>query len=181
MIFNKIKNYRFPLWLTVFLFLLVSIPIFVYAEMYSMAKTSGVLLVCSILVALKYWFAVARNRNDVVSRVVLNRNDLFDLERDFKSFSGFEEESKNIIINRVGLLLAKVKFVDENLSLLDRRKSIQLAFVFTCENATQNFEASRDWVFLLSENDHKKEASFKFILSEENLSKKFIEITQPNI
>ena len=77
--------------------------------------------------------------------------------------------------------MAKVKFVDENHSLLDRRKSIQLAFVYTCENATQNFEVSRDWVFLLSENEHKKEASFEFSLSEEELSKKFLEILQPNI
>ena len=181
MIFNEIKNYRFPVWLTVFLLLLVSIPIFIYAEMYSLAKTFGVLLVCSILIALKYWFAVARNRNDVVSRVVLNRNDLFDIERDFKSFSSFEEESKNIIINRIGLLLAKVKFVDENLLLLDRRKSIQMAFVYICENPSEVFEVSRDWVFLLSGNDSKKEFSYKYVLSEEDLSKKILEIVQPNI
>jgi len=180
MIFNKIKNYRFPIWITVFLFLLGSIPVFIYAELYSLAKIFGILLVCSILLAMKFWFAVARNRNDVVPRVVLNRNDLFDLDRDFKSFSSFNEESKRIIIHRIGLLLAKVKFVDDNLSLLDRRMSIQLAFVYVCENASVDFEVSRDWIFLLSDSANTKE-SFEFVISKENLSKKFIQIDQPII
>ena len=180
MIFNKIKNYRFPIWITVFLFLLGSIPVFIYTEFYSLAKIFGILLVCSILLAMKYWFAVARNRNDAVPRVVLNRNDLFDLDRDFKSFASFNEESKRILINRIGLLLAKVKFVDDNLSLLDRRVSIQLAFVYVCENAPLDFEVSRDWIFLLSDSATTKE-SFEFVISKEKLSKKFNHIDEPII
>ena len=98
MFFNEIKNYRFPLWLTVFLLLLISIPFFIFQENYAMAKVSGIVMVCSITIALRYWFAVAKNRNHVVARVVLNQNDLFDLERDFKPFVNYDNESKKVII-----------------------------------------------------------------------------------
>ena len=121
MIFKEIKNYRFPLWLTVFLLLLISIPFFIYQENYSLAKILGVLLVCSITIALRYWFAVAKNRNNVVARVVLNQNDLFDLERDFKPFVNYAKESKKVIIHRIGILLSKVRFVGPDDLLLNRR------------------------------------------------------------
>ena len=98
MFFNEIKNYRFPLWLTVFLLLLISIPFFIFQENYALAKVLGIVLVLSITIALRYWFAVAKNRNNVVSRVILNRNDLFDLERDFKPFVNYSKESKKVII-----------------------------------------------------------------------------------
>ena len=110
MIFKEIKNYRFPLWLTVFLLLLISIPFFIFQENYALAKISGIVLVCSITIALRYWFSVAKNRNNVVARVVLNQNDLFDLERDFKPFVNYAKESKKVIIHRIGILLSKVRF-----------------------------------------------------------------------
>ena len=106
MIFNKIKNYRFPLWITVFLLLLISIPFFIFQGNYTLAKVLGVLLVCSITIALRYWFAVAKNRNNVVARVILNKNDLFDLERDFKSFVNYSNPMNDdlfrfiVIINK---------------------------------------------------------------------------------
>ena len=174
MIFNEIKNYRFPIWLTVFLFLLVCIPVFIFTGFFVLAKVTGILLVCAVLFALKYWFAVARNRNNVVSRIVLNNNDLFDIERDFKSFSFFEPETKNIIVHRIGLLLAKVKFVNSNLELLDRRQSIQLAFVYICVNWSDEFYLKDNWVFKLSNDSNVDLSKFKFVLSTEDLSKKFI-------
>lgn len=177
MIFNKINNYRFPVWITVFLFLLVSIPMSFYFGYYILAKISGVILVCSILIAMKYWFAVSSNRNNVVPRVVLNNNDLFDLSRDFKSFSAFNDETKNIIINRIGLLLAKVKFINTNLTLLERRESIQLAYVYTLENWTDDFIVNLDWIFQLT-TDAYAETKYEYVVSIDDLHKKF---TDPDI
>ena len=181
MIFKEIKNYRFPLWLTVFLLLLISIPFFIYQENYSLAKILGVLLVCSITIALRYWFAVAKNRNNVVARVVLNQNDLFDLERDFKPFVNYSKESKKVIIHRIGILLSKVRFVGPDDLLLNRRESIQVAFIYTCENWTDDFLISGDWIFKLSDTSVLNDADFNFTISIDHLKQKIINIQLPNI
>lgn len=181
MIFNEIKNYRFPLWMTVFLLLLISIPFFIFQGYYSLAKISGVLLVCSITIALRYWFAVAKNRNNVVARVVLNKNDLFDLERDFKSFLNYDNESKKVIIHRVGILLSKVKFIGPENLLLNRRESIQMAFIYICENWTNDFLIDSDWIFKLSEIDGADDAGFNYTLSVVSLRQKKNNIELPNI
>ena len=74
MIFQKINKYRFSLWIAVFLVLLIGIPFSVIVlDAFFLAKTFGVLLVLTLLVAIKYWFAVSRNTNLVVPRVVLNK------------------------------------------------------------------------------------------------------------
>jgi len=181
MIFNEIKNYRFPLWLTVFLLLLISIPFFIYQENYSLAKILGVLLVCSITIALRYWFAVAKNRNNVVARVVLNQNDLFDLERDFKPFVNYSKESKKVIIHRIGILLSKVRFVGSDDLLLNRRESIQVAFIYICENWTTDFIVNSKWVFKLSGVTAVNDSEFEYLLSIDDLRQKMDNIKLPNI
>ncbi len=181
MIFNKIKNYRFPLWITVFLLLLISIPFFIFQGNYTLAKVLGVLLVCSITIALRYWFAVAKNRNNVVARVILNKNDLFDLERDFKSFVNYDNESKKIIIHRIGIMLSKVRFIGPDNLLLNRRESIRMAFIYICENWTEDFLINSDWVFKLSEATVANDSEFHYTLSLDNIKQKFINIQLPNI
>jgi len=181
MFFNEIKNYRFPLWLTVFLLLLISIPFFIFQENYALAKISGIVLVCSITIALRYWFSVAKNRNNVVARVILNKNDLFDLERDFKPFINYDNESKKIVINRIGILLSKVRFVGPNDLLLDRRESIQMAFIYICENWTTNFIVNSNWVFKLSGGTAVNDSKFEYFLSLDDLRQKIDQIKLPNI
>ena len=181
MIFDEIKNYRFPFWLAVFSLLLISIPVFIFSGAFIWAKVSGVILVCSLLIALKYWFAVAKNRNHIVPRVVLNKNDLFDLSRDFKTFSSFSEESKDVIIHRIGILLSKVKFVKSDFTLLDRRHSIQLGFVYTCEHWTDDFNVSPDWIFQLTEEYSSDDSKYKYVLSINDLNEKFKNIQISNM
>jgi len=179
MIFNKIKNYRFPFWLTVFLLFLAMIPVSIYLDEYLYAKIFGIMLVLSLFIALKFWFAVARNRNNVVSRVVLNKNDVFDISRDFSSFSSIDEKSKKVLIHRVGLLLAQVKFVDSKLNLLERRESIQLSIVYVCDNWTDDFEVNANWVFQLVDFSTEVSSQVKYFLTKNQLEDKRSELIIP--
>jgi len=181
MIFSKIKNYRFPFWITVFLFFLVMIPYSIYLDYIIYAKIFGILLVLSLFIALKFWFAVARNRNNVVSRVVLNRNDIFDISRDFSSFSSLDEKSKKVIINRVGILLARVKFINSKLGLLEKRESIQLAVVYVCENWIDEFEVHGDWVFQLSDFSGEASNQVEYFLTINQLEEKRSNLTIPQM
>ena len=181
MIFSKIKNYRFPFWLTVFLLFLVMIPVSIYLDQFLYAKIFGVLLVVALFVALKFWFAVARNRNNVVSRVVLNKNDVFDIGRDFSSFSSIDDISKKVIIHRAGLLLAQVKFVDAKLNLLERRESIQLSVVYICENWNDDFRVDTNWVFQLVDFSTEVSSQVKYFLTKNQLEKKRSDLIIPMI
>lgn len=173
MIFQKINKYRFSLWIAVFLVLLIGIPFSVIVlDAFFLAKTFGVLLVLTLLVAIKYWFAVSRNTNLVVPRVVLNKNDLFDLYRDFKKFHKVSSFTQDLVLNRIGILLSKVKLVNQKNELLERRQAIQIAYMFICENWTDDFHVDSNWIFLFSdENKPVKDGVYKYQL----LVDKFLE------
>ena len=169
MIFNKIKQYRFSFWIAVFSFLLIAIPISViYVESMSLAKFFGILLVLLLIIALKIWFSVAKNTNDIIPRVVLNKNDLFDLNKDFKDFLTLSATDRDILVNRIGLLLSKVKFVDASNSLLDRRDAIRVAYTFVCLNAKTEFKVNTDWIFLFTSLKPESDSLYKYVLLEDD-------------
>lgn len=169
MFFNKIKQYRFSFWIAVFSFLLISIPISViYVESMSLAKFFGILLVLLLILALKIWFSVAKNRNDITPRVVLNKNDLFDLNKDFKDFLTLSVSDRDILVNRIGLLLSKVKFVDASNSLLDRRDAIRVAYTYVCLNTESEFKVNTDWIFLFSSSKPEPDTLYKYVLLEDD-------------
>ena len=173
MVFNKITEYRFSFWIAVFSFLLIIIPfsVMVLGNLY-LAKISGAVLVILLLVALRFWFSVARNRNNIVPRVVLNKNDLFDLNKDFSSFKSISSEDKDIVLNRIGILLSRVKFVDDNNQLLDRREAIQTAYIYVCEHWTDDFVVNTGWIFSLTKVDSDTKDDMKFTLLLDSLDQK---------
>jgi hypothetical protein len=168
MIFKKINQYRFSLWIAVFSFLLAAIPfnIIVFNNLL-LAKFFGFLLVVLLIVALRVWFSVARNRNNIVPRVILNKNDIFDLKKDFKGFSSLNPIEQDILKNRIGILLSKVKFVDGSNALLDKRNAIRVAYVYVCLNWSEVFSVESDWIFLYTSTAPDDRISYKFVLLEE--------------
>mgnify|MGYP006089608729 FL=1 len=181
MIFQKINKYRFSLWIAVFLVLLIGIPFSVIVlDAFFLAKTFGVLLVLTLLVAIKYWFAVSRNTNLVVPRVVLNKNDLFDLYRDFKKFKNASSFAQDLVLNRIGIVLSKVKLVNQKNEILDRRQAIQLSYVFICENWTDDFQVDSNWVFVFSDDKALKiDEGYKYQLLSQRFSEEKSDIIPP--
>lgn len=173
MIFKKITEYRFSFWIAVFSFLLIAIPFsLMVLENLFLAKLFGASLVIILLFALRFWFSVARNRNNIVPRVVLNKNDLFDLYKDFKSFKSISSDDQDIVLNRIGILLSKVKFIDGDNQLLERREAIQTAYIYVCENWTDDFIVNSDWIFSFSKDESINSSDFKFTLLLENFEQK---------
>ncbi len=129
-----------------------------------LAKFFGATLVILLLFALRYWFSVARNRNNIVPRVVLNKNDLFDLNKDFQSFKGVSAGDQDIILNRIGILLSRVKFVDGHDQLLDRREAIKVAYMYVCENWTDDFIVNTNWIFSLTKAVPVNTSNYKFTI-----------------
>ena len=132
-----------------------------------LAKFFGFMLVVLLIVALRIWFSVARNRNNIVPRVILNKNDIFDLKKDFKDFSSLNLIEQDIIINRIGVLLSKVKFVDGSNALLEKRNAIRVAYVYVCLNWSKAFKVESDWMFLYASSVPKDRKPYKYVLLEE--------------
>ncbi len=128
MTFNKkTLNYRFPLWLTVISFILFSVPFLIVFEYIIFAKIAGIITVILTTIAIRYWLYVARRNTGVIDKVPLTKNDLFDLKRLFPQFGQLSNSEFNIYKDKIGVVLSKVRFIDENGEHLSKLTSIQLA------------------------------------------------------
>ena len=69
--------------------------------------------------------------------LILNQNDLFDLERDFKPFVNYDNESKKVMsLTGLEYYFQRLGLWGQIDLLLNRRESIQVAFIYICENWT---------------------------------------------
>ncbi len=128
MTFNKkTLNYRFPLWLTVIFFTLFSVPLLIVYDNLTIAKFAGVITVVLTAIAIRHWSYVARKNTGVIDKVPLTKNDFFDLKRVFPYFGQLNNSEVNMFKDKIGLVLSKVRFIDENGEHLSKLASIQLA------------------------------------------------------
>ena len=63
---SKNLKYRFPLWISVFFLLLILVPIGILMNMILLAKLAGILSTIFLIIAIRFWFVVAKNRNNKV-------------------------------------------------------------------------------------------------------------------
>ena len=123
-------NYRFPLWLTVIFLLLILVPCAILTNQIILAKLSGLLCLLIVIVALRFWFRAAKLNSNVRDRVIINRNDWFDLERLYPSLYKWSKMDVSILKDRIGLVLANVEMRRNKEELCDRKEAIELAFQF---------------------------------------------------
>lgn len=127
---NHHLSYRFPFWLTVIFLLLVLVPIGLLLNQVLLAKLSGVLCLILVLLALKYWFKIARLKSGVNERVLLTRNDWFEVERAYPSVHKWSKSDIRIIKDRIGLMLANIELRKNQTELAGRNEAILMAFQF---------------------------------------------------
>jgi len=128
---NKTRvNYRFPLWLTVIFLLLVLVPCAILTNNMMLAKLSGLLCLLVVIIALRFWFRAAKLNSNVKDRVILNKNDWFDIERLYPSVYRWNKKEVSILMDRIGLILANTEIRDRENKLCARKEAIEIAFQF---------------------------------------------------
>lgn len=127
-IFNKKVHYkyRFPLWLTIFFLLLILIPILIFFDYLILAKIIGISCLILIIIALRIWLRISRINSEKVERVVLNKNQVFDLHRKYSFLKSLNNSDREILFHRTGLVLAEVTFIAVDEIFLEEK--IELAF-----------------------------------------------------
>jgi hypothetical protein len=130
---NQVKtrvNYRFPLWLTVIFLLLILVPCAILTNYIILAKLSGLLCLLIVIIALRFWFRAAKLNSNIKDRVILNKNDWFDIGRLYPSVYKWNKKEVSILMDRIGLILANSEIRDRENNLCGRKEAIEIAFQF---------------------------------------------------
>lgn len=145
-------NYRFPLWLTVIFLLLILVPCAILSNQIVLAKLSGLLCLLVVIVALRFWFRAAKLNSNVRDRVIINKNDWFDLERLYPSLYKWSKTDVSILKDRIGLLLANVEMRRSKDELCSRAEAIEMAFQFCVYNWSED-SVNLEAVYLYIDKD----------------------------
>lgn len=103
-----LNKHRFSAWLIVFLLLLLFIPLLISANYKFEAKFTGILVIFLISAALWNWRMQTIRKIIKASRVKLNLNDRFWLERHIRFYQNLNKGDKIIFEDRIGLFLAEI-------------------------------------------------------------------------
>jgi hypothetical protein len=146
-------NYRFPLWLTVIFLLLILIPLAILSDQMILAKISGLLCLLVVIIAMRFWFHAAKLNSGVKDRVIINKNDWFDLERLYPSIYTWNKNDLLALKDRIGILLANVEFRKSKSELCSRIEAIEVAFqlsVYYWEEEYYNTDGA--YVYLVTDS-----------------------------
>lgn len=103
---------RFMAWLLVFLFLLLSIPILLKLHYSFSAKVVGFFVIVFLSVALWRWRMQTVLKIQKASRIKLNLNDRFWLDKHIHFYHNLTRQEKIIFEDRIGLFLAEIKITE---------------------------------------------------------------------
>jgi hypothetical protein len=122
-----LSKYRFSAWLIVFLILLLFIPLLISANYNLLAKTLGVFIVILVSIALWKWRMQTVNKIMKASRIKLNLNDRFWLDRHISFYNKLNKSDKIIFEDRLGLFLAEIVITEIGKEVPDKETCFYVA------------------------------------------------------
>jgi len=142
---TKKLKYRFPFWIAVFFCLLILVPIGILLNVIMVAKVAGILATILLIIAIRFWFSVAKNRNKKIDRIVLNTNDVFTLMQLFPIFKHWKNSDMQILKDRIGIILANYSLViiTNNQPILMTKKEALRFAVFLVFLSLEDLEATK--------------------------------------
>jgi hypothetical protein len=79
-----------------------------------------------VILALRIWLRISRINSSKVERLVLNKNQTFDLERRYPFLRSLKNANRQILFHRTGLVLAELTFTSDDEIKVNEK--IELAF-----------------------------------------------------
>ena len=127
---TKNLKYRFPLWIAVFFLLLILVPFGILMKIILLAKVAGILSTIFLIIAIRFWFSVAKNRNNKIDRIMLNTNDMFDLLKAFPVLKLWPKSDMQVLKDRIGILLANYSIAvidNDEAKLMSKKEATRFA------------------------------------------------------
>ena len=154
---SKKINYRFPFWIAVFFCLLSLVPFGILINVIIVAKVAGILATILLIIAIRFWFSVAKNRNKKIDRIVLNTNDVYTLIQLFPILKHWTNSDMQILKDRTGIVLANYSLVvitNDQPMLMTKKEALRFA-VFLVFLSLEDLEAIKKVnSFVLTTNMH---------------------------
>ena len=122
-----LNKYRFSAWLIVFLILLLFVPLLISASYNFQAKIIGILIIVLISIALWNWRMQTIRKIIKASRIKLNLNDRFWLDRHIKFYNKLNKSNKIIFEDRIGLFLAEIVISEVGKEVPDKETCFYVA------------------------------------------------------
>jgi hypothetical protein len=154
---SKNLKYRFPFWIAVFFCLLSLVPFGILINVIIIAKVAGILATILLIIAIRFWFSVAKNRNNKIDRIVLNTNDVYTLIQLFPILKHWKNSDMQILKDRIGIILANYSLVviTNNQPILMTEKEALRFAVFLVFLSLEDLEAIKKVnSFVLTTNMH---------------------------
>lgn len=100
-------SFGFRSWLIVFFIALVTIPIFLYNELWLVAKLTGIAVTVTLVIVLRIWLFRLKKQH-TTSRIELTSNDVFELKGFLPAYQSLTLADQKAFQHRLGLLMASV-------------------------------------------------------------------------
>jgi hypothetical protein len=103
----KGSEFKFIPWLIFFFCSLSSIPVWIYLELFWLAKIVGIAVTVVLIIVIRLWlFRLGKVAKP--SRVALNTNDVFELKKMIPVFVELSPNDQVSLQHRIGLIMGEV-------------------------------------------------------------------------
>ena len=178
---SKNLKYRFPFWIAVFFCLLSLVPFGILINVIIVAKVAGILATILLIIAIRFWFSVAKNRNNKIDRIVLNTNDVYTLIQLFPILKHWKNSDMQILKDRIGIILANYSLVviTNNQPILMTKKEALRFAVFLVFLSLEDLEAIKKVNSFVSTTTNQAEIKDSTCYIPELIVEKCLEIGLP--
>ena len=144
-------SYRFPFWLAVIFLCLITVPASIILGYISIAKIAGVLTTVLLVFAIRFWFSIAKKRNNKIDRIVLNANDIFELVRYFPFLKSWNKSELTILKDRIGIVLSRYPILGTDHLITDKEVAIKFAAVLVFLGQDLSFSSDVKYIQIIEE------------------------------
>ncbi|MGJ8661921.1 MAG: M90 family metallopeptidase [Bacteroidota bacterium] len=121
------KNKRFLPWIAFFFILLICVPLLVKNGNTAAAKLLGFIVVVGVSIALRIWRKQTKSLMAKKTRIALNLNDRFWLERHIPFYKSLKKSDRTIFEDRIGLFLAEVIVTEVDKDVAEKETCLYVA------------------------------------------------------
>ena len=150
---QTINSYRFPFWLAVIFLCLITVPVSIILGNLTIAKIAGVLTTVLLVFAIRFWFSVAKKRNNKIDRIVLNANDTFELVRYFPFLKSWNKSDLGILKDRIGIILSRYPILGTDQLVADKEVAIKFAAVLVFLGKDMTFSSDVKYIHIIVEGN----------------------------
>ena len=150
---QTINSYRFPFWLAVIFLCLITVPVSIILGNVTIAKIAGVLTTVLLVFAIRFWFSVAKKRNNKIDRIVLNANDTFELVRYFPFLKTWNKSDLSILKDRIGIILSRYPILGTDQLVADKEVAIKFAAVLVFLGKDMTFSSDVKYIHIIVEGN----------------------------